>query len=493
MTPVTILLNRGNISDSLLILLLVLAADAATDAYMSGRLRPLVLAGLWVGLAFQTKMLQAWLVLPALYVAYLMAAPALSLGRRYRHIAVSAAVALAVSLSWMTVVTLVPAHDRPYVDGSCNDSVFSQVFLYNGADRLSGHVLTQPGCTPPPVAVQATTSGGAQTVALDKGPARFLAGALGRDAAWLFVPSVVALGGILVARRRRPRTDPWRAAAVLWGMWLILTWAFFASSHFLNAYYLAALAPPMAALCGLGIALAWRMRTESRLVPVAVLAVVLAGAAEALSLTPRDAGVWPWVVGTTVVVTVTAVACNVWWLLRAPPSWAARACLALGAAALLIGAAWASGTAVAEGLGPFDSPYQSAALSATTHAQWQHEMAGWSRQAAAAASVPAARSIETAETSAEVSEGILATGHEYLPVGGFTGQVPSMSVAQFSQDVRAGRISRTLVSIHPLTRNPEMRWVLAHCQAVTGPSATVHTEGRTSAVPLPSPRRPLNR
>ena len=74
-TPVTILLNRGNISDSLLILLLVLAADATTDAFMSGRLRPLVLAGVWVGLAFQAKMLQAWLVLPALYIAYLMAAP----------------------------------------------------------------------------------------------------------------------------------------------------------------------------------------------------------------------------------------------------------------------------------------------------------------------------------------------------------------------------------------------------------------------------------
>ncbi len=270
-TPVTVLLNRGNVSDSLLILLLVLAADAATEAYMSGRLRPLVLAGLWVGLAFQAKMLQAWLVLPALYVAYLMAAPALSLARRYGHVAVSAAVALAVSLSWMVVVTLVPAHDRPFVDGSCNNSVFSQVFLYNGADRLSGKVLEQPGCSLPPVAVKATAAGGAPTTSLDKGPTRYLGGEFGRDAAWLFAPAVVALGGILVARRRRPRTDPWRAAAVLWGTWMFLTWSFFASSHFLNAYYLAALAPPMAALCGLGLALAWRMRTESRLVPVAVL------------------------------------------------------------------------------------------------------------------------------------------------------------------------------------------------------------------------------
>ena len=63
-TPVHVLLNRGNISDSLLILLLVLAADATTAAFTTGRVAHLMIAGLWVGLAFQAKMLQAWLVLP---------------------------------------------------------------------------------------------------------------------------------------------------------------------------------------------------------------------------------------------------------------------------------------------------------------------------------------------------------------------------------------------------------------------------------------------
>ena len=81
-TPVTILLNRGNISDSLLILLLVLAADATTVAFTTGRLHSLVVAGVWVGLAFQAKMLQAWLVLPALYLAYVLAAPVADLVRR---------------------------------------------------------------------------------------------------------------------------------------------------------------------------------------------------------------------------------------------------------------------------------------------------------------------------------------------------------------------------------------------------------------------------
>ena len=194
-TPVTILLNRGNISDSLLILLLVLAADCTTAAFLTGRLQSLVLAGVCVGLAFQAKMLQAWIVLPALYLAYILAAPAASLERRVGQVALSVLAVVAVSLSWMCVVTLIPAHDRPYVDGSCDNSVFSQVFLYNGADRSSGALLTQAGCSQPPVGRTTSTSGGAPTHALAKGPGRFLDGGFGRDAAWLFVPSLVGLGG----------------------------------------------------------------------------------------------------------------------------------------------------------------------------------------------------------------------------------------------------------------------------------------------------------
>src|SRR4051794_37315929 len=64
-TPVTVLLSRGNVSDSLLVLLLVLAADATSAALLTGSLRQLLLAGVWVGLAFQAKMIQAWLLLPA--------------------------------------------------------------------------------------------------------------------------------------------------------------------------------------------------------------------------------------------------------------------------------------------------------------------------------------------------------------------------------------------------------------------------------------------
>jgi 4-amino-4-deoxy-L-arabinose transferase-like glycosyltransferase len=478
-TPITILLNRGNLADSLLLLLLVLAADAATRAFLTGRLAPLLMAGVWMGLAFQAKMLQAWLVLPALYLAYLVAAPALSLSRRYAHVALSALVALAISLSWMTAVSLVPAHDRPYADASCNNSWFSQTFLYNGADRLSGADLTQPGCSAPAAAVPAGRAGTGTTEALSKGPGRFLSGPFGRDVAWLLVPALASFGGILVARRRRPRTDPWRAAALMWGAWLFLTWAFFASSHMLNSYYMAAFAPALAALCGLGLALAWRMRDESRAVPAVVMGTVAVGAAYAVALVPADAGVRPWVVATSVLATGGALVCLALSLRRERPRWALRSGIGLGALALLLGSAWASATAVGAGLGPFDSPYQPVALTSAGQSAFQKAEAGWPALAARADRYPAMQSVATQENSSDVSMDIVATGREFLAVGGHTGQVPATPLPRFVADVRQGRIARVVVAVDPASRNPDMRWVVAHCPRGRSGVATLPTDGVT--------------
>src|SRR6202042_2433282 len=115
-------LDRGNIPDTLMILLLVLAADATVTAIRTGRASAMVLAGVWVGLAFQAKMTRAWLVALAMGLAYLVAGPG-SARRRCGYLAAMAAVTVIVSLSWMTFVSLTPAAHRPFVDGSTANSV----------------------------------------------------------------------------------------------------------------------------------------------------------------------------------------------------------------------------------------------------------------------------------------------------------------------------------------------------------------------------------
>jgi 4-amino-4-deoxy-L-arabinose transferase-like glycosyltransferase len=69
LTPVAVLMFRFNNPDALLVLLLIGAAYATLRAVESGRTRWLLLAGALIGFGFLTKMLQAFLVLPALSAA----------------------------------------------------------------------------------------------------------------------------------------------------------------------------------------------------------------------------------------------------------------------------------------------------------------------------------------------------------------------------------------------------------------------------------------
>ena len=87
----------------------------------------------------------------------------------------------------------------------------------------------------------------------------------------------------------------------------------------------------------------------------------------------------------------------------------------------------------------------------------------------AAAKVAPSVSVITNETSAASSGPIFDTGREFLPVGGFTGRVPSPSLAQFVSDVRAGEVTWVFVAVSPRTRNPDMLWAIAHCPPCPAP------------------------
>jgi 4-amino-4-deoxy-L-arabinose transferase-like glycosyltransferase len=483
-SPVTILLDRGNISDSLLILQLVLAADATTKALTTGRVGSLVMAGVWVGLAFQAKMLQAWLVVPALFGVYLIAAPATALLRRLGHVALATVVMVLVSLSFMTAVAAVPAHDRPYVDGSCDNSIFSQVFLYNGLDRFAATRVHQQGCSPPTHFLVETAEVGASlglgTASIAPGWGRLLHGPFGRDDAWFVVPSVVAAAALLISPRRRPRTDALRAAALLWSGWLVLTWAFFSEGRYLNSYYLAALIPALAALCGLGGATAWRHR-HAAITRLVVLLTVVASTVYTLALVPPFAGVRPWIIATVVILAALAAGILGGSLRRRHASrWTITWGLALAAIALVSGSAWASGSVVVAGLGPFDTPYQSPKITYLSQVAPAYDrMVEWPELVLFADASPPTVAADVLESSWFASEDIFATGHEFLPVGGFTGEVPTPSLPQLIHYVDAGRVVTATAAVAPRSRNPDMIWIIEHCTKRTTGNTYYTFEGTT--------------
>ncbi|MEK6342739.1 MAG: glycosyltransferase family 39 protein [Curtobacterium sp.] len=137
-TPIFVSMFGHPMEDGLLTMALAVALVWWQRAALTGRWWPLVLAGLFIGVGFQAKMLQAWLVVPALVVGTVvaLAVPGVRRRRVLGHVAVLVASTLVASLAWTVVVELLPTTDHPYVDGSTDDSVFAMVFGYNGVDRF---------------------------------------------------------------------------------------------------------------------------------------------------------------------------------------------------------------------------------------------------------------------------------------------------------------------------------------------------------------------
>jgi putative ABC transport system permease protein len=137
LTPVAALMFRFNNPDSLLVLLLTLGAYAVVRAVESGSTRWIVWAGVFVGFGFLAKMLQAFLVVPAFGLVYLVAAP-VALRTRLRQLALAAVAMVASAGWWVAIVELWPASSRPYIGGSRTNSVLELIFGYNGFGRLTG-------------------------------------------------------------------------------------------------------------------------------------------------------------------------------------------------------------------------------------------------------------------------------------------------------------------------------------------------------------------
>jgi 4-amino-4-deoxy-L-arabinose transferase-like glycosyltransferase len=135
--PSFVAVSRSNGVDPLLVLLMLLACWAAIRACESGHWRSLLLAGVFVGLAFNTKTLAAYLVVPSIAFAYLLCGPA-AIGRRVLQLVAAGVVAGVVSFAWIAIVEATPASERPYVGSSTDNSEIGLTFNYNGFGRVEG-------------------------------------------------------------------------------------------------------------------------------------------------------------------------------------------------------------------------------------------------------------------------------------------------------------------------------------------------------------------
>ena len=292
LTPVAALMFRFNNPDALLTLLLVAAASFTVRSLDHGSLRWLALAGGCIGLAFLTKMLEGLIIVPVLAAVYLLAAPG-TLRRRMAGVGVAALATIVSAGWWLALVILWPASGRPYIGGSQTNSILDLMLGYNGFGRLTGAEVGRVG--------------GGGPFGDGSGWLRLFGGELGSNVSWLIPAAVIALAGLLWLTRHRPRTSLLRAHALLWGGWLLLLGLVFSLMQgIFHAYYAVALVPPIGALVGLGVGVAWARRDHPlarRVLGVAVAASV----AWALILLGRSPGWNPWLAPTVVALGAAAV------------------------------------------------------------------------------------------------------------------------------------------------------------------------------------------
>ncbi|WP_405823384.1 glycosyltransferase family 39 protein [Streptomyces sp. NBC_01390] len=250
LTPITVAITRDTNPDPILVFLMLLGAAALMKAVRTGRLMPLVWSAVAIGFAFNTKMMQAYVVLPVFFLVYLWAANA-SLGRRLRNLTV-ATVALVVSSAWwMVIVDLIPASSRPYIGGSTDNTVWDLVIGYNGFGRIFG------------ASSSVGSQGNGASFGGSSGLYRMFNEIMGGQISWLIPFALIALVAGLVLRGRAPRTDAKRAALMLWGGWFVLHYLTFALAEgTFHPYYVTAMAPGIAALAGAGGVMLYRAFRE---------------------------------------------------------------------------------------------------------------------------------------------------------------------------------------------------------------------------------------
>ncbi|MDR3665175.1 MAG: glycosyltransferase family 39 protein [Mycobacterium sp.] len=440
LTPVTVLMFRFNNPDAAMVLLMTLAAYFTVRALETKGAKWMALAGVALGFAFLAKMLEGLMVMPALGLVYLIAAP-VALRSRLWHL-LGALVAMLVSSGWFVVLTLLwPASSRPYIAGSTNNNFMNLVLGYNGFGRVLGKNQLGPGPGDKGAAEHAADAaakagqhhggfGGFNDQV--QGLPRLFTGEFGFEIGWLVPAALLAMVLVLISRGRAPRTDLVRAGAILFGSWLVvdgLVLSFMKTN--VQPYYCLSLAPAMAAMFALGVVEMWRHR-DSLFHRIGLAAMLLISGGWGFWLLRRNADWLPALRWVILAVTIVGTVALVWAAGRDNRKRIATAALGLA----LLGAV---GGSVAYSVATFGQPHTGGGPSVGPADKDDNGHGGWGRD-----DNPAVNDMLKATTtkwSAAINRSSAAAGLELatrtpvIAIGGFGGKDPAPTLQQFQSYV----------------------------------------------------------
>ena len=290
-TPIFVAASRNNTIDNLLVLALLLACWALLIAAEKGKFKYLIISLVFVGIGFNIKMVEAYMVAPAIYITYLLSS-IIPFQKRVVHLSLGTIILLLVSLSWALAVDLVPAAKRPFIGSSTNNSVMELIIGHNGLERIGlgdksktggKNNMTNPKGNPgvddsvnkTMLSFSVGSSGDMEESLKSHIFRLFSNNNISDQISWLLP---FALLGFFAAAMKEKLKFPFdnkkKIALLLWFLWLVPEYIYFSSTKdSFHTYYLTIMAPPIAALVGIGLTAMWEFYKEngwkSWLLPVA--------------------------------------------------------------------------------------------------------------------------------------------------------------------------------------------------------------------------------
>lgn len=294
LTPIVPAVSRTNNIDSMLVFTLLVATWMLFRAVRTAKFGWVLAAFAMIGVAFNMKMLQAYMVLPAFYVFYVVATK-ITWKKKIAFLTTATALMLAVSVSWAVVVDSTSADKRPYMGSSQTNSVLELAFGYNGINRLTGNTsVTGSSHKQPAQAQQQTASsetkqtsnsnaessqssnqsksssskkmqapgGGNQNGMFNTGnpgPFRLFQKGLSDQISWLLPFVIFSIVGLFAGVKFKGPYTTKQKESLFWLAWLLPVAVFFSIAGFFHQYYLIMLAPPIAAFAGVGAVALWSM------------------------------------------------------------------------------------------------------------------------------------------------------------------------------------------------------------------------------------------
>ncbi len=519
LTPISVVTNRNNTMDSLLVLTVLLAAWLVIRAVETGRLGWLLLGAFVLGIGFNIKMLEAYLVLPAFWLLYLLATR-LPWRRRLANLGLATVVLFAVSLSWALAVDLTPPSQRPFVGSSTDNSVVELIVGHNGLDRLlpkrflygqhgelSGPADRIAQRIPPTGQASAVMRGGGSDGSAaspfaggfagrsQPGPFRLFDRQLAGQISWLLPVALLGLGFAAYRSGFRLPRSRLQQAVLLWGVWLVTQVVFFSVASQFQPYYMVMMAPAVAALVGIGSVELWRAyRSPARtgwLLPASLVGCIAVATYILIPFPDWNRRLLPGVlilgILAAVVLVVTrfrgrytsrllypAVVAGMLAVLVAPTAWAAIPVWSGS------GSRPYAGPELARGRGPASIAHYEGVNGETAltgfdatepvvdHRLVNYLLGHWDTERYLVATL-------NANVSAPI---ILETGAPVMTLGGFLGSDPILTASQLSSVVSGGGIRFFLLpalageqggsdgAARAGQQGDNVRWVNAHCQPV---------------------------